>query len=341
MECQAQTIDFAPTIEALQAVQPDLKAGQEADARFLDEAFADCVGGNFGGGQHQSSAQCGYAEQLGSAVKSQHIVAPPVVEQPVQIIYKLPPPPKGYDFHGLVRNVQAQVVDQSNNTVPNATPGTYLSSIRITGDFGKPLSEVTITLYHRATTPARDRRGHAHAARTHLTAIVRFCPFTVTRAPNVELRFEVPSAYAPDHVGLAVRQAKALSSATGPGCGAAKHNAFLGVGPVKGALVPILDASLLHHFKPCPAALSVPLPRGAGTNLRAVTIRRSGRVVMAIPGWKLKGAKLVIPASKLPAGPLVVQVQWQSLQGRRLATRYSVRGFLNCTAAERQSLGLM
>jgi hypothetical protein len=337
-ECQAQIIDFAPTIQALMAIPPSSTLDQGADARFLDEAFDKCLGQNT---SDASGPICGAQQTLGTATPPPPPPPPPVVIQLPVIIYKPPPPPTPYKFKGQVRNVEARVVDQRNNTVPYATPGTYLSSIRITADFGKPVSEVTITLYRRAaSTPAARAGRRAHTGRVGLTAIVRFCPFTVQRSPNVQLRFVVPTAYQPDYVGLSVRQVRMLSSATGPGCGAAKHNAFTAYGPQQGAIVPILDAALLHRYKPCPSSLTVPLPHGPGVSVRSVTISRGQRVVRVIRGARLSGARVTIPAGLLPGGLLQVRVQWRTADGRRALAQSSLDGFLNCTASQRHWLGV-
>lgn len=336
-ECQAQIIDFAQTIEALQSVPASSGAGQQTDGRFLDEAFARCLEPD--NVTQPSGPICGSTPSLGNTNPPPTPVVAPLIIPPAIHIYIPPPPPKPYDFHGLIRNVQAQVVDQRNNTVPFAPPGAYLSSIRITADFGKPHSEVTITLYRNAPRVTGAKRAGDARARTRLTAIVRFCPFTVDRAPNVQLRFQVPTAYQPDHVGLAVRQVRMLSSATGPGCGQAKHNAFVAFGGLKGAIVPILDAGLLHKLKPCPASLSVVLPNGPGVSGRSVTILRGFRVVRVIPGSQLTGTLLVIPARQLPGGPLEVLVQWLKQGQRRLLNFSYTSQFYNCSAAQRRRLG--
>ena len=331
-ECQAQIVDFAPTIEALENIP---SSGTSSDARFLDEAFTQCIGGQQAG--KPSGPICGTADTTGNSAPPPHIVPPPIIQLPPQIIYTYPPPPPAYAFSGLVRNVQAQVVDQNNDTVPDASPGTYLSSIRITGDFGKPLSQVTITLYRLAARASSSaRKGPAG---TQLTAIGRFCPFTVTRAPNVQLRFAVPTLYQPKYVGLAVRQVRKLSAATGPGCGQAQHNAFVAFGPIKGAVVPILNAQLLHKLKPCPTSLSISLPHGPGVNVETVTISRGGRTLRTLHAWQLKGTRVVIPAAALPGGELQIRTVWLKLDRIRLVTNTSATVFQNCTAAQRRTLG--
>jgi hypothetical protein len=335
-ECQAQTIDFAPTIEAIQGIgsSSSQKNGNEtSDNRFLDEAFTKCLGGNT---TNLSGPICGNTETKGNPTPPKHQAPPPVVEPPPVKIYVGPKPPKPYDFHGLIRNIEAQVVDQRNHTVADAAPGTYLSSLRITADFGKDNSAVTITLYKRSSAAA----DHPHDARTPLTAIVRFCPFIVPRDPNVELRFVVPTTYQPDHVGLAVREARKLNAATAPGCTKGQHSAFIAVGPMKGAIVPILDAPLLHKLKPCPVSLTVHLPHGHGNRVQSVVISRAGHVVRRIPGWRARGARLVIPADRLPGGTLQVDIHWLSLHKRKLVSRSTVTNFHNCTAAQRKRLGL-
>ena len=337
-ECQAQTIDFALTIEGLQGIQNPVPP-EQADARFLDEAFAKCVGG-LAPPNTASGPLCGFAPSLGNGNVQQVVVPPPVVLPPPVTIVIPPKLPPAYDFHGLIRNVQAQVVDQHNNTVPFAPPGAYLSSIRITADFGKPESEVTITLYHGSSQRAASRRGtSAHSSRTPLTAIVRFCPFTVQRAPDVQLRFEVPPAYQPDHVGLTVREVHMLPKATAPGCVKGQHSAFVAFGGFQGALVPILDAQLLHKHKPCPGSFTVSLPHGPGVTVQSATIIDRKRVVMAIPRSELGASSVTIPATTLPGGVLQVRVQWLQAGGRKAATETSVSNLVNCTAAERHWIG--
>jgi len=327
-ECQAQTIDFAPTIAALQGMQ--FPSTQDVDARLLDEAFGPC--------KPNCLTPVTPPENLGAIQPQIQQQAPPVVIPPPVIIYKLPKPPKQYDFYGLIRNVQAQVVDQRNDTVPEAPPGAYLSSIRITADFGKPLSQVTITLYRDAGLAAATGRAHAHAAPHRLTAIVRFCPFTVTRDPNVQLRFEVPPAYQATHVGLAVREAQKLTAATGPGCGPAHHNAFVAVGPLAGAIVPILDSQLLHKVKPCPTVLSVALPHGPGVTVLSATVIEGRRIMRVLPAAALRRPSMVIPASQLPGGLMQVRVvALERLRGKQV-TRTLVSPFYNCSQRQERRL---
>jgi hypothetical protein len=331
-ECQAQIVDFAPTIEGLQVVPTPDATGAEADARFLDEAFAKCLGNNV---DQPSGPVCGNLQSLDKAkAPPPPPPPPPIIYAPRPVIIIPPPKPKPYGFHGLVRHVQAQVVDQKNDTVPFALPGTYLSSVRITADFGKPNSEVTITLYRR------NGASSAQGGRVNLKAIARFCPFTVKRNPDVQLRFQVPSAYQSDHVGLTVRQVHMLKSATGPACpGTTKKNAFIGFGPEKGALVPVLDAPLLHHLKPCPASLTIPVPHGAGISSPAITIYQGSQLVRSLPSSQLGGSQVVIPASQLPGGSLTIRVQWLKLGRRKTLTLSYTRSFYNCTLAQRRKLG--
>jgi hypothetical protein len=135
----------------------------------------------------------------------------------------------------------------------DARRGLPLNSIQLTADFGRPYSQVTLTLYRRQAL-----RSH----RRSLVTLVRFCPFTVQRAPGVELRFDVPGpsangpGYDPTHIGVAVQEVKTghFPVPAGDKCVPANTKVvdFAAFGKLGGTVVPIAYANLLHKRSPGP-----------------------------------------------------------------------------------------
>ena len=268
-EKQAQTVDFMPTIAALLKVS--VPSNQLA-GRMLQEAFGILL------------QPVNNSEDIGAQLPDPCTVDPASCQPPPPVVYP-PPPVNPFSFTGLIRNVRAQVVDDRYQPARMAPLGADLSYLELTADFGKPEAQVTLTLYHTGSKPpaagtsstsARSGRSHAshkaHGARTHhtssrahrapantpqsaglnLVALVRFCPFTVKRGPDVKLRFKVPPKFQPDHVGITVQEvvpttpSAASGAPAGSACGSPSQLAFRPVGPIAGTIVPIKDASLLH-----------------------------------------------------------------------------------------------
>ena len=87
-------------------------------------------------------------------------------------------------FFGAAYGVAEQFTLAASATIGHLAAGVgYVS-----GD-----DKVTLTLYKPAAKKKRRARGASR--RTQLATVVRFMPFTVTRAPGVELRFKVPPQF--------------------------------------------------------------------------------------------------------------------------------------------------
>jgi hypothetical protein len=258
--CQAETVDFAPTIAALLGVAvPSTQLG----GRFLKEAFKIQLG-------------LPQEEEIPPPQKDD---APPPPEEPDVHIPEPPPPPKGFDFDGLLRGLTATVVDVNGCTWDTAPSGAHMDYLRIEADLGKQLESTTLTFYQRKATPAgtATRRGktrgaftaaagagprskcvtprssaRAHAAaappRPPLSAIARFKPFALKRG-HVLLRLRIPDLYKPTHVGIFVQEARKLSvPQVGPD--GQPGPTFEPFGPAAGDIVEIADAAHLHAVKP-------------------------------------------------------------------------------------------
>lgn len=228
-EAQPETVDFATTISALMQL-PFADHPTQLQGRVLQEAFIN-----------QLARPCLDCE-------------PDVAPEPEPEPPPLPPPPptqiersEGFNFHGLVRDLKALVVDAKDHPYAKAKRGAQLSTIRIEGDFGKPESAVTLTFYRAAA--ASSRKG-----RRTLKAIVHFDPFVVKRG-HVKIRLQIPPMFHPQYIGLTVREvargAVAKSSQAEP-CTTVKTRKPTNlrcIGPARGMIVPIADAVKLHHRK--------------------------------------------------------------------------------------------
>lgn len=252
--CQLETIDVAPSLAAF--LKLSLPAEQLGDrVRFLEEAFV------------QALAPTVEFEELGEVFEEAPppdppppppptviIPAPPVLE----IFAPPPPPPPAYDFEGLVRNLQARVIDGVGNGYADSPPGARMTTIEIKGEFGRPGSAVTLTFYSdkpkpkAKTTKTRSKskskpKGRASAAprRIRLRALAKFKPFTIHRGP-AKLKLRIPTRFRPTHIGVTVQELADAKdeSATGTTL----------LGPLTGAIIAIDDAPFLHRIKPNPAA---------------------------------------------------------------------------------------
>jgi hypothetical protein len=256
-ECQAETVDIAPTIAALLHVG---MSDKQLAGRFLQEAFQPSL----------------------SFPKEDEELPPPDADEtpplPEPDIYipPPPPPPKGFDFDGLYRDLSATVVDKDGCTWDKARAGSKLDYLKIEGDFGKPHAAVTLTFYQRPATASSKRRRvksavHVRATavapnrksrcqakagasrvaaaptqrdlRTKLKAIAHFKPFKLERG-HVVLRLKVPDQFHPTHVGILVREARTLDK---PGPDGLK---FQAIGPAAGSISSIGEARRLHALKP-------------------------------------------------------------------------------------------
>jgi Type I phosphodiesterase / nucleotide pyrophosphatase len=232
-EAQPVSVDFAITISALMGVafdtHPDQLQGRVLQEAFLNKLATPCVG------------DC---EPPEVAIEPPPPPAPP------------PPPPlvvrpPGFNFHGLLRNLSARVVDGRNRTYARAKPGAVLSTIRLEGDFGKPESAATLTFYR-----AVSRRRAARSSRVvQLKAIARFDPFVVKRG-HVLIKLRVPASFSPTYIGLTVQEiargapdARAASSVSCTPVKPQKPLRFDCIGPKRGVIVRITDAAKLHKRK--------------------------------------------------------------------------------------------
>lgn len=169
------------------------------------------------------------------------VVEPPVVVRP-----------PGFDFHGLIRELRARVVDSRNRTYAQAPRGARMSTIRLEADFGKPETAVTLTFYRRAVAPRR--RGRTRVVR--LKAIARFDPFVVKRG-HVTMRLKIPPQFRPTYVGVTVREVARTASGRRQLAGGApctrlrtfRPVRFRCTGPTAGSILSIRDAGRLHKPK--------------------------------------------------------------------------------------------
>jgi hypothetical protein len=239
-ERQLETPDVALSAAALMGIAVDPDIGN-AGGRLLDEAFTfppqECV------------TDCGPTaadappEPPPEPPPPPPPPPPPVEPPPIQI--EQPPPPEGFNFHGLIRNLKAQVTDDKGNPVSKAKPGADLSYIQLTADFGKPQAQVSLTFYRSATS----RKGKSARRRNKLKAVVHFKPFKVQRGP-AKIKLQVPARFAPDHVGVIVQEVREVKSPPkermgGNGSSGEQTN-FEGFGPKDGGIVAIADANKLH-----------------------------------------------------------------------------------------------
>ena len=268
-ECQAETVDVAPTIAAL------LKVGlpsEQIAGRFLQEAF-------------QTKLTALQEEEDPGLPEPDPEPAPPPVPIEIPPPPPPPPPPAEFDFHGLVRNIDARVTDSKGCTWSQGRRGVKFSHLKIAGDFGKERAAVTLTFYSEVKGNAKKRRRATRAARwaarlgaaaetscakskvsgasagepststsvvsaaagrVRLKTVVRFQPFTVQRG-HVDLKLLVPDQFSPDHVGIVVQEAKKVKVRKSKKGRATPG--FQGFGPKEGGVFAIDDAKRLHDVK--------------------------------------------------------------------------------------------
>lgn len=239
LACQAETIDFAPSIAALLHVELPSDQIDDDRVRLLNEAFSQPL----------------------VPVVEEEIVTPPVEEYepplppppppeayepdppeelppPVEVEPPPPPPPPPavdpFDFRGIVRALRARVIDAAGDSWAQAPPGAQMTTIEIAGDFGRPQSAVTLTFYTDKPAPKakKSQRRTPKGKRVKLRALAKFKPFTVKRGA-VKLKLRVPPKFAPTHVGISVRE---LASGQP-------------TGPMAGTVVSVADARYLHRVK--------------------------------------------------------------------------------------------
>ena len=233
-KAQPETVDFALTISAL--MQLPFETPTQLQGRVLQEAFLNKL--------EPPCIDCDEAE----VIEPDPPPPPPLPEPPVEVVQ-----PEGFNFHGLVRDLEALVVDAKDKSWAKARRGSRLSTIRLEGDFGKPETAVTLTFYR----PATARRRAARKTRVlRLKAIARFDPFAVKRG-HVTMRLKIPRLFKPTHLGLTVREI-ALNSAGrrmragGQPCTTLKTRKpvpFRCTGPARGVILRIADAGRLHKRK--------------------------------------------------------------------------------------------
>jgi type I phosphodiesterase/nucleotide pyrophosphatase len=235
-EAQPVTVDFALTISALMQLpfesHPDQLQGRVLQEAFLNALATPCVG------------DCEPQEIVQEEPEPPPLPPPP----PPEIVQ-----PEGFNFHGLVRDLDAIVVDSRNRPYARARRGSRLSTIRLEADFGRPETAVTLTFYRKATAGSRPARG---ARVVRLKPIARFDPFVVKRG-HVTMRLKVPPLFKPTYVGIHVREIARTASGRrllsgGQPCTKLKTRKpvpFRCTGPTRGVILPIADAGRLHKQK--------------------------------------------------------------------------------------------
>jgi hypothetical protein len=266
-ECQAEVVDFAPTIAALLKIS--VKHTQ-LGGRFLREAFD---------------------HDLSPVREEEPLVDippddPPPAPEPDVRVPDPPPPPKGYTYSGLMKRLRATVVDQYGCDWATAKPGATMDYLKIEVDLGKSLSSSTLTFYRRGAKPAapapaaKQAKHRAHvaaapraantnrclkppataasahkaAARPPLNAIARFNPFALKRG-HVVLKLKIPPLYRPTHIGMFLQEARRVVPSVKPdGSPGLSFEAF---GPAAGKIVAIIDGGRLHETKAARSAAGV------------------------------------------------------------------------------------
>jgi hypothetical protein len=241
-EGQAETVDFAPTIGAFMKIPID---SIQLQGRLLQEAFRNPLA-LFNPDEEPLPEP---------APEPEPPPLPPPLPPPAVVVE---PPKDPFTFTGLVQHVKAQVVDDSKAALAfaKAPRGATFSTIQISGDFGRPKSQVVLTFYQSAK-PKKKKKGKkkapgkGKAAARSLKAIVRFDPFVVTRG-KVTIKLKVPAQYAPTHIGVSVQEVRDRAPGSAPPAGSTRKrplSSFEPFGPISGALVQIRDSLRLHTRK--------------------------------------------------------------------------------------------
>jgi hypothetical protein len=180
-----------------------------------------------------------------------------------------------FDFEGLIRDLRAKVTDRSGNTFAKAPKKRVLNRIQISGDYGRPLSAVTLTLYKQtrrkkklcgspvfrpkeAVSAKSSRRAAAasvNAAKSAgcpLTGLARFKPFKIDRG-HIDLRLQIPRDYRPTHVGVTVQEVLLRTLTPDQQAACKKSESLLCLyqptGVAEGGIVKIVGANKLHAVK--------------------------------------------------------------------------------------------
>ena len=193
-ECQAENVDFAPTIGALLQVGID---SEQLGGRFLQEAF--------------------FRELAfpGIEVLEEPPPPPPPPEPKVVVLPAPPPPlaprpPRTWRYSGLMRGMRAWVGDRRGHLYPRVRRGAKLDYLILRADFGKPLAAVKLTFYQRVESDAQARDARERR-RTVVKTLATFKPFSVRRSRRAKLTLKVPEIFEPTHVGVVVRRARRLT----------------------------------------------------------------------------------------------------------------------------------
>jgi hypothetical protein len=247
--CQAETIDFAPSIAALLHLEvPADQIGERV--RLLGEAFSEPLV-PVTEAEEVTPPEDDYQPPLPPPPPPEAYELDPIEPEPQPAPLEEPPVPAPapaadpFTFDGLVRSLRARVIDAAGDTWAQAPPGAQMTTIEVAGDFGRPSSAVTLTFYSDKPAPkarrSRARRGARRAARrgarrsarkVTLRTLAKFKPFAVKRGA-ARLKLRVPPKFTPTHIGVTVRELRD----GGPS------------GPLAGNVVAISGARHLHRIR--------------------------------------------------------------------------------------------
>jgi type I phosphodiesterase/nucleotide pyrophosphatase len=182
-----------------------------------------------------------------------------------------------FDFEGLLRRIGAFVTDKKGHPAKRssllvdrkgkeervravAKRGARLDHLDVRAELGRPFTRISITLYRELQYPA----GFCNPNECGLNALVRFPTFTMGRGP-VDMIFAVPKRLTgistPDHVGVFIQELRLNDQSKTAACrqnpsltvGPKKHKrkycTFTPVGPVRGQIIKIQQAKMLHKRK--------------------------------------------------------------------------------------------
>jgi Type I phosphodiesterase / nucleotide pyrophosphatase len=196
-ERQPETVDFAPTIAALlQIAVPDTQLG----GRFLQEAFL------------RRLSFPSFDEEI---EEPEPDPPPPPEPEPVvifeeaapQIEVVQPPPPKCWNYRGLLRRFRVAVGDRDGRVYPRTGRRAKLNHLVMTGEFGRPHTVVKLTFYGRP-----ERKTSRRDGRTTIKAMATFPAFELGRG-RARLTLKIPKLFKPSYVGILIHNGKRLSRA--------------------------------------------------------------------------------------------------------------------------------
>ncbi|MDX6632304.1 MAG: hypothetical protein QOG26_309 [Solirubrobacterales bacterium] len=192
---------------------------------------------------------------------------PSCVGQPITADFKVVP---FFDYQGLLRRLRAYVTDRhgrpmkstpdlrdkhDEKRVKPAPRGSLMDHVDIRGDFGRPFSQVQISLYNRPRLPGG---GCNQKGQCVLKTLAKFAPFKIARGP-VELLFKIPKksfngSRKPTHIGITVKEQELLHASPKHVSYCQKHITskrckFKSVGHSTGTIVSIHNASSLYKTK--------------------------------------------------------------------------------------------